>query len=136
MCAINEDPSRPVVMRHLVVETTVQLKVHQKKGEVNDRFDAIGCILREMLASENHVTKTVGRIVRLATRRGRLMKELLEKGILVESRGYEENLRSFNGDGEAEPSVSTGHTSARATDSGGIETADVLHKKNIYILQE
>ena len=37
MNTINQDPIAPVSLRHLIVESTVQLKLHQKKGSAIDR---------------------------------------------------------------------------------------------------
>ena len=126
MHVMNQDQLRSVVMRHLVAEAAAQLVAHKKKGEVNGRFDTAGHVVREMLYSENHAAKTAGCIVRLALRRGQLMKELLKKGILVKSRGHEESLRKFDGDSEVDPSISAGCASSRATTSGDIEVADAL----------
>ena len=136
MYPINQDLLRTVVTHHLVVEASVQLKVYQKKVEINERFDDVGRIVEEILTSENRVAKTAGSVVRLAIRHGWFMKELLETGILVESKGCEENLRTFNGDGEADPDIYTGHALHRDTTSGDVETAGILHKRNICILQE
>ena len=53
--AINQDPGRPFLMHHLVVETTVQLKECQKKGVVFDRLDVVSRVALEVLESESNV---------------------------------------------------------------------------------
>ena len=136
MHAINQDPTAPILLRHFIVEASVQLKVYQKKGSVMDRFDAVGRAVSEVFKAEKYVAKTSGRVVKLAARGGRWMKDFLEKQILVESKGYDERERMYSGDGEADPNISTGYASSLSTISDEIETADVLYKKNICILKE
>jgi len=137
MHAINQDPTAPILLRHFIAKAAVRLKVYQKKGSVMDRFDAVGRAVSEVFKAEKYVAKTSGRVVKLAaTRGGRWMKDFLEKQILVESKGYDERERMYSGDGEADPNISTGYASSLSTISDEIETADVLYKKNIYILKE
>ena len=69
MCAIIQDPDRPVLMHYFVEETTVQLKACQKKGSLINRIDAVGCVVLEALESKKDVTNFSVRISRLACRR-------------------------------------------------------------------
>jgi len=136
MYAINQDSTTPILLRHFIAEAAVQLKVYQKNGSVMDRFDAVGRAVSGVFKAEKYVAKTSGRFVKLAARGGRWMKDFLEKQILVESKGYDKRERMYSGDGEADPNISTGYASSLSTISVEIETADVLYKKNIYILKE
>ena len=49
MHTIDQEHVRTVVVRHFIAEISAQLKVHQKKGTVIDRFDAVSLIMFEAL---------------------------------------------------------------------------------------
>ena len=63
--AINQDPDRPTMTRHLVAEIDMKLKPHERKGALVDVFNSVGHVVFEVFESENHVANTSGRIFSL-----------------------------------------------------------------------
>ena len=64
------------------------------------------------------------------------MKDFLEKQILLENEGYEENERTYNGDSETDSNISIGYASPLSPMSKDVLTANALCKRNTCILKE
>ena len=134
--AINQDPTCPILLKHLVVQAFVSMDVCKEKGLVQERSEAAAKCVNDILAYERFLTKnSANKVVRLAFRDGRWMKELNEKYV-CESKGYDEHERAFQGDGEVNDDIPTGLIELEATTAGGIETADALHARNVYVIKE
>ena len=123
----------PYVVKHLVVQAFVSMDVCKEKGLVQERSDAAAKCVNDTLAYERFLTKnSANKVVRLAFRDGRWMKELNEKCV-SESKGHDEHERAFQGDGEVDDDIPTGLMQLEATTVGGIDAADALHARNARV---
>ena len=135
MRAINKEACCPVLFKHLVVESFASMKVYQEEGAAHERSEMAAKCITEILRHEKHLSKDSGKVVMLAVRNGRWYKDLNDQ-IVMESRGHEEDHRTFQGDGEADDSVPTVMIPSAATASGDTLTVNVLFNQNVHVIKE
>ena len=63
--AINQDCSKPIMLKHLLVHVAVCFKVYDKFGEVKSQYEKVASVVSEILRQEKYVSKVGNKVVNL-----------------------------------------------------------------------
>ena len=90
MHAINKDPHRSVLLKHLIIEAVTQYKVFIEKGSVFEQSDAATHSMFEVLHRQRLLVKSISLSFCPEDRDGRWCKDFAEK-IIAENKGYDDH---------------------------------------------